>query len=167
MRRTLDPCWVIMTFLWVSPTVAFQPVLPIYQLPSKVKALLSGCGLTVPLHRLPSMLSFMCHLRQRRGHRHAALLRIPSLITKVPSDACWQSNGEGRSLTCMASIVSLTTMSGFTLAVNCPPLGSLAPSCRIPSCLFFPFRLPADWERSELADSWLRFLSHMQPDTPN
>lgn len=83
------------------------------------------------------------------------------LITKVPSDA-------GKvSVTCMASIVSLTTMSGFTLAVNCPLLGSLAPSCWILFCLFFPLRLPADWERSELADSWLRFLSHMQPDTLN
>lgn len=67
----------------------------------------------------------------------------------------------------MASIVSLTTMSGFTLAVNCPPPGSLVPSCWFFSFLFFPFRFPADWERSESADSWLRFLSHMQPDTPN
>lgn len=80
---------------------------------------------------------------------------------------CWHSNGEGSSLTCMASISSLTTMSVFTLAVNCPLLGSLVPTCWILSFLFFPFCLPTDWERSDSADSWLRFLSHMQPDTPN
>lgn len=114
------------------------------------------CVLTVP-----SMLSFICHLRLQR---HAALLRIPNYKRAI---GCWQSNGEGRSLTCMASIVSLTTMSGFTFTVNCPLLGSLSPSCWFLFCLFFPLRLPADWERSELADSWLRFLSHMQPDTLN
>lgn len=27
-----NPCWVTMTFLWVSTTVAFQPVWPTYQL---------------------------------------------------------------------------------------------------------------------------------------
>lgn len=67
----------------------------------------------------------------------------------------------------MASVVSLTTMSGFTLAANCPLLGSLTLSRRPLSCLFFPSPLRADWERSGSDDSWLRFLSHMQADTPN
>ena len=69
-----------------SPTVAFQPALPTNSLPLTTADPLY-CVLTVTPRRLPSMLSFMCHLRQHRGRRHAALLRIPSLITKVPSDA--------------------------------------------------------------------------------
>lgn len=152
MKLTLDPCWVSATFLSVSPTLPFQT--------RPLISFLKNCAYSAT--KLSSCVIKASNLR-------AAPLEptyFRALITNVPAVA-GKSSGEGWSLTCMASIVSLTTMSGFTLAVNCPPPGFLVPSCWIRSFLFFPFRFPADWERSESADSWLRFLSHMQPDTPN
>lgn len=154
-----------MTFPRLLITVAFQPVLPTYQLLLNTTHLYQ----TVCAHiaAAPPTQHALLHVSFKAAPRpppcRTARQSEPNYKSAVE---CQQSNKEG-SLTCMASIVSLTTMSGFTLAVNCPPLGSLAPSCRIFFCLFFSFRLPTDWEQSESNDSWLRFLSHMQPDTPN
>lgn len=61
MRTTLDPCWLTMTFLWVPPTVAFQPDLPTYALLLKTEDVF--CSEDVCLQRDPA--AFMCHLRQR------------------------------------------------------------------------------------------------------
>ena len=159
MRTTLDPCWVTVTFLWVSPTVTFQP---------------DPCPYPLPLKTLQTYFTmWICtHGAAAPPTQHALLLVSFQAVPRLPpcssaprlepnyksAIGCWWSNSEGRSLTCMASIVSLTTMSGFTLAVNCPPppLGSLAPSCRILSCFFLPFLSPrwleAIWIGWQLAE---------------
>lgn len=136
--RTPDPRWVTLTFLWVSPAVAFQRAPA--RSPTRLAADLLYSG-DVCLQRRLTAYPACSHCvisGSAEARRHAALRRVPEPNYKSGVRSR-ESNGEGRCLTCMASIASLTTMSGFTLAVNCPPLGSPAPSCRMLSCLFLPF----------------------------
>lgn len=162
MRMTVKPHWHILDLTWgfvQSDTNQIYPL--IHSLPKSCRHTLL-CAHVLPVQ--PHCLCVSFTIALRLAPCSTAQHFKPNYKC---ASRCWHSNGEGRSLTCMASISSLTTMSVFTLAVNCPLLGSLVPTCWILSFLFFPFCLSTDWERSDSADSWLRFLSHMQPDTPN
>lgn len=116
-----------MTFLWVS---------------SRSSPLISHPKYCRPVRRicpLPSMLSFLCYL---------GLMQQCSafLITWLPQDA-GRVTGRVRRPASMASVAPLTTMSGFTLAVNCPPPLLVAGSSPVFSSLFVFLLIGSDLNR--------------------
>ena len=136
MKMILNQGRVTTAFLWVSPTVTLRPDWPINPLSEELKMYFTLWLCASSTNTLPSCVIYG---ETRPLPRSTARHFEPNY--KYAS-GCWRSNGEGWSLTCMASISSVTAMSGFTLAVNCPPLGSLVSTCWILSFFFFPFLSP-------------------------